>query len=227
MTLADFFEQLEARIGKYDLLCHPFYRAWSAGELTAEDLREYARNYFHHVNAFPEYLQEFASRLPQGGLRQVVLANRRDELGLDGSPSHSELWLDFLEGMGGGRSASPAPIAEVSGLVQFFHGLGRRGAPEEALAAFYAYESQVPRVAEQKARGLAEKYGADARTSRYFTLHTVADVYHSRLWKQQLAHAVENNPAAMGRALTAAQHAAQALWTALDGIEAHRMARAA
>ena len=58
MTTSEFFEALDARIAKYDLLCHPFYKAWSAGELTREDLREYAQNYFHHVNEFPEYLQE-------------------------------------------------------------------------------------------------------------------------------------------------------------------------
>jgi pyrroloquinoline-quinone synthase len=44
MTTEQFFEQLEARIANYDLLCHPFYRAWSVGELTREDLREYARD---------------------------------------------------------------------------------------------------------------------------------------------------------------------------------------
>ena len=57
MTTQEFFTELDARIAKYDLLCHPFYKAWSAGELTREDLRHYGQNYFHHVNAFPEYLQ--------------------------------------------------------------------------------------------------------------------------------------------------------------------------
>ena len=32
MNTAEFFEQLDARIAKYDLLCHPFYKAWSAGD---------------------------------------------------------------------------------------------------------------------------------------------------------------------------------------------------
>ncbi len=53
MTMKDFFQQLDARIAKYDLLRHPFYKAWAAGELTREDLQEYAREYYHHVEAFP------------------------------------------------------------------------------------------------------------------------------------------------------------------------------
>ena len=89
MTTQEFFTVLDARIAKYDLLCHLFYKAWSAGELTREDLRNYGQNYFHHVNAFPEYLQEFASRLPQGDLRRAVMANHDDETGLHGSRPHS------------------------------------------------------------------------------------------------------------------------------------------
>jgi pyrroloquinoline-quinone synthase len=227
MTTTEFFDAMDSRIAKYDLLCHPFYKAWSAGELTQEDLREYAQNYFHHVNAFPEYLQEFASRLQPGELRRAVVANRDDEMGLHGSRPHSEFWLDFVEGMGGERAGSAEPIAEVESLTQQFHLAAGQGAPEEALATFYAYESQVPRVAAEKARGLQQMYGADEKTREYFTLHTTADVYHSRVWKRQLANAVEANPAAAERALNAGENAAKALWSALDGIEAERTAKAA
>ena len=231
MTAAEFFRQLDVRIAKYDLLCHPFYKAWSAGKLTREDLRVYAANYFHQVEAFPEYLREFASRLEQGDLRRAVLANRDDELGLHGSRPHAELWLDFLEGMGGGRLAGEQPVQEVNQLTRFFHLVARNGAPEEALAAFYAYESQVPQVAAEKKRGLREIYGADESTCGYFTLHATADVYHSRVWKQHLANTVEknagNNTEVAERALNAGENAAKALWNALDGIEAARLPPAA
>ena len=227
MTTQEFFTALDARIAKYDLLCHPFYKAWSAGELTREDLRNYGHNYFHHVNAFPEYLQAFASRLPQGEVRRAVEANHDDEMGLHGSRPHSELWLDFVEGMGGERTGTAKPFAEIDTLMQQFHSAAMAGGPEEALATFYAYESQVPRVAAEKARGLQAMYGADAKTCEYFTLHTTADVYHSRVWKQHLTNAVKDKPEAAERALNAGEKAAKALWKALDGIEAQRMARAA
>lgn len=225
--MTEFLQQLDARVAKYDLLCHPFYQAWSEGKLTHDDLRAYAHEYFHHVEAFPSYLDEFAARLPQGHLRRAVLANRDEESGADGSRPHSELWLDFAEGMGGSREAGASGIAEVRNLISSFHTLAREGAPEEALAAFYAYESQVPRVAAEKACGLRQKYGADEKTCGYFTLHTTADVYHSNVWRNQLERIVEDNPAAEQRALAAAENAAKALWNALDGIEAARMARAA
>ena len=119
------------------------------------------------------------------------------------------------------------PVGEIEDLVSFFHGIASEGTPEEALAAFYAYESQVPRVAAEKARGLKEMYGAGSKTCGYFTLHSTADVVHSQIWRQQLARQLEQNPQAAEAALTAAAKAARALWTALDGIEARRMAKAA
>jgi pyrroloquinoline-quinone synthase len=233
MTTKEFFQQLDARIAKHDLLCHPFYKAWSAGELTREDLREYARDYYHHVEAFPTYLAELGIRLDEGELRRAVLANLCDEKGAEdafGEPErpHSELWLDFAEGMGARREMfGHTPVAEVNDLLTFFHGLASEGTPEEALAAFYAYESQVPRVAAEKARGLRQSYSADEKTCGYFTLHTTADVYHSQVWRRQLGKRVEAHPAAAEKALAAAENAAKALWRALDGIEARRMAKTA
>jgi pyrroloquinoline-quinone synthase len=227
MTTQEFFQQFDARIAKYDLLCHPFYKAWSAGELTREDLREYAQDYFHHVEAFPAYLGKLANRLEEGKLRNAVMANMKDELG-DGGPAHSELWLDFVEGMGGSRElADHQPVAEIENLIAQFNNVASEGATEEALAAFYAYESQVPRVAQEKAHGLREMYGADEKTYSYFTLHTTADVFHSRVWKNQLAKSVDGNPVAAERALNAGEAAAKALWNALDGIEGRRSAKAA
>ena len=227
MTTAEFFEQLDGRIAQFDLLCHPFYRAWSAGQLSRADLREYARDYHHHVNAFPTYLAELSMRLEEGELRRAVLANLADEKGWDDAarknPEHAELWLDFAEGMGASRNLrGHQPLPEIGNLMAFFHHVASEGTPEEALAAFYAYESQVPRVAREKARGLRETYGADDKTCGYFTLHSTADVYHSQIWRQQLARRMEQNPQAAEAALTAAGNAAKALWAALDGIEARR-----
>jgi pyrroloquinoline-quinone synthase len=232
MNTAEFFEQLDARIAKHDLLCHPFYKAWAAGELTREDLREYARDYYHHVEAFPSYLAAFALRLDEGELRRAVLANLCDEKGMDtagndGVP-HSELWLDFAEGVGSSREVHwHNQLPEMCQLIRYFHDVASDGSPEEALATFYAYESQVPRIAREKERGLRAAYGADDKTCGYFTLHATADVYHSRVWRKQLEKRVGANPETAARALDAAETAAKMLWRALDGIEARRMAVAA
>jgi len=231
MNNQQFFEELDRRIARYDLLCHPFYQAWAAGQLTREDLQEYAQNYYHHVEAFPAYLAELGIRLDEGELRRAILANLADEKGLSAgkrSPAHAELWVDFAEGMGARRDMrAHTPVPEISELMGLFHRMAGESTPEEALAAFYAYESQVPRVAKEKARGLREMYGAEERATAYFTLHTTADVFHSQVWREQLGKRLESHPELAERALSAGENAAQALWRALDGIEARRMAKAA
>ena len=228
MNPSEFSQQLDARIAKYDLLCHPFYKAWAAGELTRDDLRQYAQDYYHHVEAFPSYLAAFALRLDEGELRRAVLTNMCEEKGDEGespkdSVPHSELWLDFAEGVGSSRNLSRhTPVSEIRQLTQHFQRVASEGTPEEALAAFYAYESQVPRVAKEKERGLRQMYSADEKTCGYFTLHTTADVHHSRIWRNQLEKRVAASPETAETALRAAETAAKALWRALDGIEAQR-----
>jgi len=221
MTTSKFRRELDARIAKHDLLTHPFYRAWACGELTHEDLRCYAAQYFHHVAAFPDYLEMFESR-PELE-RPLALAVAENRAGEDG---HAELWLDFAEGMGADRRrvAETAPLSEIQQLIETFQSIAREGAPLEALAAFYAYESQVPRIAAEKARGLERHYGADQKTCAYFTVHQTADIYHAQVWSDQLA-AETQDTYAQSQALASAERIAQTLWRALDGIERERLAR--
>ena len=152
MELQVFLSALEQRIARYDLLCHPYYKAWTAGELTREDLREYAADYYHHVAAFPAYLSALHSRLDDGEQRRAVLRNLCEEE-IQGRP-HSEMWLDFAEGMGADRQQvrDRQAMPEVREAIAEFRRVAREGATAEALAAFYAYESQVPRVAKEKPR---------------------------------------------------------------------------
>ena len=122
---AGFWSRFEERVAPFNLLQHPFYQAWSKGELTREDLREYAAEYWHHVSAFPTYLSALHSRLPDGEMRREVLRNLVEEEGVDAATArpHSDLWMDFAMGMGAsreevvGRAVQPettALVADVS-----------------------------------------------------------------------------------------------------------------
>jgi pyrroloquinoline-quinone synthase len=220
-----FVEELNARIAKYDLLCHPYYKAWSMGQLTRDDIAAYASDYYSHVAAFPEYLDKLQSRLPEGEVKALVLENKRDEEAPEAT-SHAELWLDFAEGMGSQRSQAQKqePIAEIKQLIESFNDIAANGSTHEALAAFYAYESQVPRVAAEKERGLKDMYGADDKTAYYFTLHKAYDIVHSQTWLKLLTQEVGDDSEKQAAALVTAEKSAKALWKALDGIERRRLA---
>jgi len=217
--MTSFVQELDARIARFDLLCHPFYQAWSEGKLTNDDLREYSAEYYHHVAAFPTYLSAFHARLEDGELRRNVLRNLADEE-IEGR-AHADLWLDFAHGMGASSNEvhSRQPIAEIDALITHFRSVASTATRAEVLATFYAYESQVPRVAKEKARGLRERYAADSKTCGYFTLHQFADVQHSAVWREELEREIAANPDQRDAAFMAAENAAQKLWQALDGVQ--------
>ncbi len=227
----DFFSRLESRIAPYNLLTHSFYRAWTAGELTKADLREYAAEYWHHVSAFPTYLSALHSNMADNELRRTVLRNLLDEEGIDAQDgkAHSQVWMDFATGMGATESEvrDHATQPEMKALIDTFQKLMQQENAAVAMAALYAYESQVPEIAKQKAAGLCEHYGADKATCKYFTLHQTADVHHAEVWKQAITTELAGDAAAADKALEAAETAAQALWSALDGVERLRMQRMA
>jgi pyrroloquinoline-quinone synthase len=224
-----FWTALEARIAPYNLLTHPFYQAWSRGELTRDDLRAYAAEYWHHVSAFPTYLSALHSRLPDSELRREVLRNLAEEEGTD-SPTarpHSDLWMDFATGMGATRADVEHHTIqpEMAALLGTFRAAMHEPKPAAAMAALYAYESKVPQIAVTKADGLAQHYSADAATAKYFTLHQTADVAHAAVWRELIDKELAADPQAANGALDSAERAARALWTALDGVERERQSR--
>jgi len=222
MEISAFWIKAEQEIEKYDLLQHPFYQAWSAGELTKEDLKFYAEQYFHQVSQFPTYLTALHSRLPEGSLRRDVLANAYAEE-CEGM-AHSDLWLRFAEGMGGAETdpAGKMPILEMSDLLKTFRALAKEAPVAAAFGALFAYESQVPKIAAEKRKGLKNFYGADDRTCSYFTLHEKADIHHANVWRKIISALVEQDDRQAAEALQGISRAARALWTALDGIERDR-----
>jgi pyrroloquinoline-quinone synthase len=226
MTHETFWASVESCLAEFDLLKHPFYKAWSAGTLTTNDLSKYAANYYHHVQAFPGYLEKLEQRLPQGALREHIEQHRADELGgyERGQRSHADIWLDFAESMGASaeKVRESVPVSGISSLVSKFDSIATKSSPTAALAAFYAYESQIPRVAEFKGDALRANYGADEKCTSYFDIHAVADIAHAQSWRELIN--VELNAAGPAKeelakeAIDTCRDAATSLWKALDAM---------
>jgi pyrroloquinoline-quinone synthase len=222
MEVSAFWQKAEQEIANFDLLKHPFYQAWSAGELTKEDLKFYAEQYYHQVSEFPTYLSALHSRLPEGSMRRDVLANAYEEE-CDGV-AHSDLWLRFAEGMGstGASIGKNSRVPEMNQLVNAFRALAKDAPVAAAFGALFAYESQVPKIAAEKRNGLKQRYGADDCACSYFTLHEKADIHHSNVWRKIISSLVEQDGRNAAEALDGVSRGAKALWTALDGIERER-----
>ncbi len=152
-------DKIDNDIAEKNLLKHPFYLAWTRGELSGEALADYARQYYHHVAAFPTYLSAVHANCDDQATRKQLLHNLIDEEA--GSPNHPELWLKFARGLGvedvDVRTTEKQP--ETEGLIDTFQSVCRDGSTAEGLAALYAYESQIPAICESKIDGLKKHYG--------------------------------------------------------------------
>jgi pyrroloquinoline-quinone synthase len=210
-------DSIDRQIAAKHLLTHPFYLAWTRGELSMAALADYARQYYHHVAAFPTYLSAVHAKCDDQPTRRQLLDNLIDEEA--GSPNHPELWLQFAESLGVSKDdvQSSEKWTETSNLIGTFRSVCSGGTTAEGLAALYAYESQISAVSESKIKGLVENYNMTAPLSyEYFTVHVEADREHAAAERQMLsAHITDDNTAPTANAV---DRVLDALWEMLSGV---------
>jgi len=219
MTTVTVSSRIDSKVAERAMLKHPFYQAWTEGRLPLDTLRDYARQYFHHVEAFPRAVSAVHSACPDRDGRRMLAENLAEEEGIEaGKQDHASLWLMFACGLGEDESSVRAQQinAETGELIDTFRRLSHRSYAS-GLGALYAYESQFPGVASAKIEGLIERYGiADEETLRFFRVHESADVEHSRVCRDLLDRLPEDK---REEAVAAGEELAGALWNFLSGVE--------
>ena len=211
---------IDSKVAERAMLSHPFYRAWTEGRLPLDSLRAYARQYFHHVDAFPRAVSAVHSACRDSDGRRMLAENLAEEEGIGtGKQAHAALWLMFACGLGESEEAVRAQAlnAETQALIDTFRKLSR-SSYASGLGALYAYESQFPAVAAAKIAGLIDRYGIeDEATLRFFRVHESADVEHSAVCRALLDRLPEGE---REEAIAAGEELAGALWNFLSGVEA-------
>jgi pyrroloquinoline-quinone synthase len=210
-------EVLDAEVAARRLLDHPFYQRWNAGTLTLDELRDYARQYYHYAAAFPTFLSALHAHTEDIEARQYLLENLIEEE--RGPENHPELWLRFCEALGLNRNEVLSGSANdaTKALIATMRSLAREGGLARGLASLYAYESQVPAVATSKIDGLAKWYGiSDPRSIAFFSVHQTADVMHAQTSRELLASRCEDAELARD----AASQTLAALYAFLDAVTA-------
>jgi pyrroloquinoline-quinone synthase len=210
-------DKIDNDIAEKHLLKHPFYLAWTRGELSKGALTDYARQYYHHVAAFPTYLSAVHAKCDDQPTRKQILSNLIDEEA--GSPNHPELWKQFAKGFGVEDLdlTETETQTETKNLIGAFRSVCGETSTAEGLAALYAYESQIPAICESKIDGLKKHYGfANPKHYEYFSVHIEADREHSAVERKMLStyiddQNIENVRASVRRVL-------DALWEMLSGV---------
>lgn len=204
------WERIEEARKRWDVLRHPFYRRWSAGELSAEELALYSGQYRHAVGAIAAISEAVADACPERPeLRQHAVEERE----------HVALWDGFVAAAGGNQE--DASTAETRECVRSWsHSPADQesdGDPLEGLVRLYAIESGQPAISHTKREGLLGRYGfADGPGTAYFRLHERRDAEHAaqaRRLIEELAGKDDED-----RLAAAAEAALRANWRLLDGV---------
>ena len=210
---------IDSKVESKAMLSHPFYQAWTEGRLPLDTLRAYARQYFHHVEAFPRAVSAVHSACPDREGRRMLAENLAEEEGVEaGKQDHATLWMMFACGLGEdeGSVRDQQLNPETEELIDTFRRLSRRSYAS-GLGALYAYESQFPGVATAKIEGLIGRYGInDEATLRFFNVHATADIEHSSVCRELLDRLPVEQKA---EAIAAGEELAGALWNFLSGVE--------
>jgi pyrroloquinoline-quinone synthase len=219
MTTLTTSSLIDRKVAERAMLSHPFYQAWTEGRLPLDTLRAYARQYFHHVEAFPRAVSAVHSLCPDRDGRRMLAENLAEEEGIEaGKQDHATLWLMFAAGLGEREEGVRAQElnSETKALIDAFRRLSRQSYAA-GLGALYAYESQFPKVASAKIEGLVERYGVkDEETLMFFLVHENADVEHSSVCRTLLDRLPQSDRA---EAIAAGEELAGALWNFLSGVE--------
>ncbi|HVX03334.1 MAG TPA: iron-containing redox enzyme family protein, partial [Nitrososphaera sp.] len=179
----DLVARIDSEIEKHSLLKHPFYQMWSEGRLTVDHLQGYSKEYFQLVKAVPAFVQNIASSNTDLAKAQEIKENLKEE------SEHVEPWVRFAHAMGVSQSelASYAGAEKTNDAVAKMMSLTSLSF-EEAVAAMYAFEAELPKISRSKLDGLVKFYNMTGNKDalNYFEIHEKADIRHAQVWRDLL-----------------------------------------
>ena len=186
--------RIEGALEKHNLLNHPFYQAWDAGELSRDALALYAREY-------SRFIAKVADGWEACGDSDIAAEERE----------HHDLWMKFYDSLG--TSESNKRVKEVDNLTTscdaFF------GSYAGALGALYAFEAQQPHTSKSKLQGLRTHYKAFNADETYFVVHE-NDFEEPGMLLGMMDNLPEHE---QEHAAFACERTCALLWDALSGIQ--------
>ncbi len=201
------FERLAHVRDRWDVLRHPFYRRWSAGDLSREELSFYAGEYRHAVIALAEASEAVADAC-ETAVRAEVEQHAAEER------AHVGLWDRFAAALD--ADLDREPLAETAECARAWTSASDS---LEGLTILHCVEAAQPAIAQTKLEGLADHYGVDrdGPAGDYFSLHAELDYEHARQSRELLEERFVE--ADLERLLAAGERALECNWALLDGVE--------
>ena len=195
---------LDPLISSLSLLKHPFYQKWNKGELSRDDLRIYAKEYFHLVQRIPGIVARVAERAQDAKVKEVIAKNVREE------QEHVQLWKRFAKSLGVSEQelVSYSPSQKARAAVRALEAVAEQGF-SAGVSAVYALELELPAIAKTKKEGLCDFYSMESEDAHIYFDEHLKEEEHLNVWRaldigdQDLANAARSSMEAQNEMLDA------------------------
>ena len=140
-----------------ELLNHPFYQAWSRGDISITMLSKYAESYLDFVTELPKLWDKVFTAFDLQKEGQSIIDEEIEHIAL------WNVWKNKLE--------KTSNTTSLQSTIRALHAM----TPSELAGAIHAFELQQPDVAESKKAGLIKHYGYTDAETQYFDEHMGAE----------------------------------------------------
>lgn len=203
---------------------HPFTKAWANGELTRQQLGDWAVQHYYYIAPVPQHLALLFSRLPDLDGRQHLMENIvGEEMPETPEKRHPELLVKFA--MACGKTREDVEEAEWNGTILpstramaawTWELTTIRHISEACSGLMVGLEGQLPTLYPKYVAAM-EKMGFSDDELEFFHVHIEGDVGHAQTGLE-LSARYADNPLLRRRAVASVKATAAMRYKMLDGV---------
>lgn len=203
---------------------HPFSGAWAAGELTRDQLGEWAVQHYYYIRPVPQHFALLYSRLPDLDARQHLLENMLgEEMPEQPEKRHPELLVKFGMACGktrdyivGGEDDNRILPTTRAMAAWTWELTAIRHVSEACAGIMVALEGQLPTLFPKYVAAM-QRMGFSDENLEFFHVHIEGDVEHAQTGLELTARYADT-PDRQKRALNIVRATAELRYSMLNGI---------